>query len=447
MVTRNVDIRILGKDRASKVFRKIAVAAGAFLSFRAIGRLVSSSTKAFIEQERVVAELEAALGNIGKASQIGQMQKFASQIQNVTVIGDETILGMQKLGVTIAGLAGKELEDATVAAVGLSKSLGIDVKSAMNLTARAAAGNTSTFSRYGVVFEKNSTAQERYNQVLELGNKGFAIARAEADTFGGSLQQLSNAWGDAKEQIGEYIANSPGFDKAIKVSTVVIQNFGLVMDIVWTKTALGLVSFWEDLKHVFTVRIPAVWNWFLDNWKEMFQTLFNFTKAIFDNMGKNISDFFTQVVSWLKGDGFNFEWTGLLEGFENTIKELPKIAGREMSAVESALAAELAESQRKLSIKITEKLTGGGGPSIAGQLGAGAALPGTIAGVATRGAAAAVESRFATGRNVNAAERIQAEQLQTQKQQLEETRELVGLMKAAGFGGTDIGIAIGRFKT
>ncbi len=428
----DVNVNIRAKDHASRVFKKIALAAGAFLGIRTLGRIVSGSTKAFIVQEKAVNNLEAALATVGKASEIEQMKKFASELQAVTTVGDETTLGLAQLGVTIGGLSGKDLQDATLAAVGLAKSMKIDLNAAMLLVSKAAAGNTSAFSRYGVVFEKNMTAQERYNLVLEMGAKGMEIAKAEVDTFGGTVTQLSNIWGDAKENLGGFIANIPGLQTGLKVAGVLIANFRLTWEVLWTQAKLSMIGFWEDFKFLFSTQIPNLWQWFGRNWVDVLKTGASATAAIFKNMGKNIWNFFKAVASWLKGDGFEFKWTGLTEGMKNSIEELPIIAKREATSVESELAAKLADAQESLGKKIAEKLAGTGGPALSGsgQLGNPAAVAGAAA---RRGGLAAVESRFRTGRSVRTASEKAV--VKTAKNS-DETNKLLGVIaKAVAPGG------------
>lgn len=427
MAKSDVNVNIRAKDHASRVFKKIALAAGAFLGVRTLGRVISGTTKAFIVQEQSVKNLEAALGTIGKAGEIEQMKQFASQLQSVTTVGDETTLGLAQLGVTIGGLSGEALQDATLAAVGLSKSMKIDLNAAMLLVSKAAAGNTSAFSRYGVVFNKNMDAQERYNLVLQMGAKGMAIARAEANTFGGITQQLSNTWGDAKERMGEFIANIPGLQTGLKVAGVVIENFGLAWDIAWTQAGLSLLGYWEDFKFLFTTQIPDLWQWFARNWKDVFKTAGSFVASIFVNMGKNIWNFFKSVAGWLKGDGFNFEWTALTEGMKNSIEELPIIAKREMTSVESKLAEQLAISQEKLGKKIAEKLSGAGGPALSGAAALGAGGPGAVA-AARGGSLAAVESRFRTGTTRRSA--AEKAVVKTEKNTRDMARSIAALVEA-----------------
>jgi hypothetical protein len=261
-------------------------------------------------------------------------------MQKLTTYEDDAVLASMKLGVTIGGLSGRDLTAATTAAIGLSKAFNIDLDAAMKLVSKGATGNFTAFSKMGITFKEGMTDSQKYAEVLQRGANGFKIAQGETETFNGVLAQLGNSWGDAKENLGEYIAKNEGLKTFIQALQVGMENFGTVMDLVVTNAFLNMVTFGEDVKFIFTDTIPTAVNWFSDNWKNIFEDIFNGTKSIFINLGKNIYDFFAAIVSWCKGDGFNFEWTGLTEGFKSSISQLPVFAERQSTDLEKVLTQE-----------------------------------------------------------------------------------------------------------
>lgn len=347
MADQDVNVILKARDEATAKINKIgstvkglAIGIAGYFSARAISGFVTSSVQGFIVQEQVVRGLSDALQSIGESSVTSALEAYASQMQSLTTYGDEAILSAMQLGVSMAGLSGRDLEAATTAAMGLSKAYKMDLDAAMKLVAKAATGNTGAMSKMGITFKDGLSAAEKYAEVIQRGGEGFRIAQGETETFGGILKQLSNSWGDAKEKLGQYIAENETLKTYIQWLQVGMENFGTVMQLVWTNAALGMVQFWEDLKHRFTSEIPTAIDWFADHWKEIFTDLFQGTKAIFVNLGKNIYDFFAAVVSWMKGDGFNFEWTGLTEGFKSSISAMPEFTERTLSEVEKILMAE-----------------------------------------------------------------------------------------------------------
>ena len=373
MPKNEVDILIKARDQASKKLKhvgksaqsmgkmlKIAAAGAAtYFGFRAIKNFTAGSVKAFGVQETAIKHLQDALGTLGVSSKsaMQDMQNFASSIQSVTTVGDEVTLELMSLGATMGGLSGDSLKAATTAAIGFSRSLGVDTKTAMVMVAKAAQGNTTTFSRYGIQLDANMTKQEQFQAILARGNEGFKLAQGETDTFAGKMKQLSNTWGDFKEMIGGAIANwLPGLTENIKVVQVALENWRIVTDMAWTSAKLGLLSFWEDIKYFFGSTIPDLLGWFGRNWQQIFTDLWNGTKTIISNMSDNLINFFKEVWSWLKGEGFNFEWTGLLDGFESTLEEMPKIVQRHMSDTEKELKKQIADLKNQFGEKLSTKI-------------------------------------------------------------------------------------------
>ncbi len=129
------------------------------------------------------------------------------------------------------------------------------------------------------------------------------------------------------------------------------KNFGLLVRYVLFGAAYHIVKFANQIVYFFGTVIPAVLSWFFDNFVEIFKTLASFLKNLFVNIGKNVADFMEAIWSAMKGDGFDFDWTPLMEGFENSIKEWPGIAKREIGATEKALG----DHVDKLGKRIAEK--------------------------------------------------------------------------------------------
>lgn len=371
MAKHSVKVVVAARDDASRKFKTIGKAgqgmgrmlktaiagAVAYMGVRQIISFAKESIAAFARQELAVRELKQALDNLNKGYKIKDMEDFASEIQKVTIFGDEATLEVMKLGATIGQLGGEQLKAATIAAIGLSKSLGMDLKAAMLLVGKAATGETGTFSKYGVVFDKAMTKQERYAEVLKLGVKGFAIAEAATETYSGRVQQLSNTWGDYKESFGKAIVSFPQLNRWLKITQVYIENFRLVVNKMHTTVALGMVKLYENFKHGFVVSLEYL-KWFGRNFFNIWVDLANGLKAVITNMAINIGRFAKAILGFIRGEGFNFEWQGLLTGFESTLTELPEIAKRKASDLEKALQTELDDINLELAGKIEEKIAG-----------------------------------------------------------------------------------------
>lgn len=115
------------------------------------------------------------------------------------------------------------------------------------------------------------------------------------------------------------------------------MNWNDVVGLVFTTVAHRVVEFANTVQYYFTEVIPAWLGWFGQNWADVFTTIYDYVATVIGNMHENLVRFFTAVIEWLSGNGFNFEWKGLTEGFESSIKELPEILARQEGEIEKAL--------------------------------------------------------------------------------------------------------------
>lgn len=270
MATHSVNMIIKARDEASRkllnvgnaavsmgsMLKKAAIGIGAYLGVREIARFTKSSIDAFAEEELAVNQLNSALALLGKQGELEAMRQFASEMQKMTIVGDETVMQIMQLGVSVGHLSGTQLQEATKAAIGLSKALGIDIKAAMLLVAKAAAGNTSTFSRYGIVLNENLSTQEKFNEVLKIGGNAFKLAEAETKTYSGTIAQLKNAFGDVKELIGNALI--PVFKEWAQNTTKWFQenqaNIGI-----WAQKAVAYISYAKSVFFDFLRFMKSDW--------------------------------------------------------------------------------------------------------------------------------------------------------------------------------------------
>ena len=153
--------------------------------------------------------------------------------------------------------------------------------------------------------------------------------------------------------------------------------------------------------------IVSIGAWLLDNWREVFFTMFDYGTTIFINLGKNIRNIMSEIWEFIKSggtDAINFDLSPMTEGFKSTIKELPELAEYEMTdafakAIDNAPAfepkinassSELDKLEQELAnrkMKSTEKAAQKSVASAGAENQAGApADAGTIAGSASKAA-------------------------------------------------------------
>lgn len=206
------------KRGLSGIKTALAGIAGAFATAFAV-REVTEAAKI---QENAINEINTALKLSGQFTRQASLdfQNFASTLQQNSVIGDEVILQNAALIQNLGKLSVEGLKPATQAALDMAAALKIDLRAAATLVGKAAAGEVSSFTRYGVVIEKGKTQAETFANTLAALNKNFGgAAAAQLNTYDGAISQLSNTWGDLKEEIGFLITTSPVVIGAFKVIT------------------------------------------------------------------------------------------------------------------------------------------------------------------------------------------------------------------------------------
>lgn len=373
--------------------------------------IVTGALPAYRASRDAAIEQEAVLKATGHAAGLTQEQlaAHAKQLQDTTRISDDATTGLQNLILTFKNVRGDEFLRATELAQDMAivmktdlSSAGVQLGKALNDPIRG----MTALSRAGVTFTQQQKDQVeamlRANDVTgaqnlildELQSQFGGTAKAMGDN-GGMMAKLANRYDDVQERVGELI------DKGLKVffpviegGMVILENFISVVEAAmvplenwirqftvsgddirhWaevlvetytiaefsvanldklfeksvTKYKLGLVTMWEDSKHFLGSTIPELLNWFAENWTSVLTDLANIQKTILSNMWQNYVAFFKGIRGWLKGDEGDFEFTALTEGFETTIKELPKVAGRSRTDLEKALKKSLGDSQKGL---------------------------------------------------------------------------------------------------
>ena len=402
---------------AKKVFLAIGAAIAVKKVFDFGKQLMSLYAEQEQAETRLESVLKATKNAAGFTSD--EMKQMASSMQDMTTIGDEVILNAQAIIATFKNIRGDVFKDATMLAADMAEVLGSDLKGASTQVAKALNDpikGVGALSDAGVSFteqqkEMIKTLQESGDMVgaqqvilEELRGEFGGAASEAAKTFTGRMKQAWNTIGDVGEAIfsalvpaldalsplfegvinfiknmsGSMVDNSStlagwaeGFvsfastvaswitDKVIvAVSTmqIVWENAGEAILLAVNTMALGVVASFNSIVHFITVAIPEYLSWFKDNWKQIFTDIWNFTKTVFSNLWKNIVDFWEATKSFLSGDGFDFEFTNLTKGFESSIKELPKIAERELGPLEKELGDKVSKLQDSLGGKLDERI-------------------------------------------------------------------------------------------
>ncbi len=174
--------------------------------------------------------------------------------------------------------------------------------------------------------------------VLSVVLSPLGLVLAAATVLGIVLARTSDLGGKAMQQLASAFAwFKDAAVTAISAVVFAVKNWRAVLEYAASAGVLYLVRFASQVRHFFVDVIPATLKWFAENWRDVFTTVWRFTKTVAANIGRNLKALWDAIIGFATGNGWDFKWTPLLEGFESAIKELPKIAEREIGPLENEL--------------------------------------------------------------------------------------------------------------
>ncbi len=192
-----------------------------------IAALGVASVKAFDEQSKAVAQVEAGLRSTGESAGFTseQLQKMAADLQTKTLFGDEDILQNATAQLlTFTNIVGEQFEKTQIAATNLAqKSFRGDLKSASIALGKALndpVANLGALGRAGIQFsdeqealiksliETNRLADAQNIILQELETQFGGAAEAAAKAGLGPFQQLQNELSDVSEEFGKLIVEN-----------------------------------------------------------------------------------------------------------------------------------------------------------------------------------------------------------------------------------------------
>ena len=209
------------KQLAVGVAAGVAAFAVATKALRGLVRWMGDAVEKAAIQQTAENEVRAALKSTGREVEANteHFKLYASSIQEATTYGDEQVLSAQALMIQLTDLDQKGLDAATKGAIGLAAVYKTDLQAATTLVGKALAGNYGALSRYGLSVERTATAEEKRAQLLSQLLVMYQRAEAEVDTYQGTVDQLTNVYGDLKEKVGEAVTENEEFRNTLKQIT------------------------------------------------------------------------------------------------------------------------------------------------------------------------------------------------------------------------------------
>ena len=225
----NIKMNLMGASQSTSKMRSMGESISRTIGqYLALGLAVKGtlgffkdSLKLYGIQEQAEKSLQTALGHTSN-----YLLNRASALQKITTYGDEEIIQAQAL---IAAFVKEEnaIDKATQATLDLASAKGMDLKSAADLVAKSLGSSTNALSRYGIEVHGAVGSTERLQSLVKNVSKLFGgQAKSKAETYAGSIKQLSDVWGDLKENVAKAIADNEGVMKFLHGLTALISAFG-----------------------------------------------------------------------------------------------------------------------------------------------------------------------------------------------------------------------------
>jgi phage-related protein len=211
----------------SSIKGKIIGAVAAYASLSSIKSFASDTVSAAKDQIDAETKLQAVLQNVKSIQAQGSdaykdsasaLEAMASKLQGVGVIGDEvTLSGMQQLATfqlsdKEIGTLSEGMTDLLAQQKGLNATQS-DAVTIGNMIGKAMNGSTSALSRVGISFTdaeakiiSTGNSMQRAQTIAQVLKENVGgVNKALASTDQGKIQQVTNAYGDMKEEVGKAI--------------------------------------------------------------------------------------------------------------------------------------------------------------------------------------------------------------------------------------------------
>lgn len=172
--------------------------------FKAAAATVKDFTDTYKKQANAEKQLETAAKNNPylDESSVRQLKKFASGLQEISTVGDEQLIPMMGQ-LAASGRTQQEIMDIMAAATDIAASGAMGLEEAVRGLNASFSGQLGTLGK-SLPMLKNLTAEElKQGKAVKEAAKAFKGMAEETAKATGSAEQLSNAWGDFKEHLGE----------------------------------------------------------------------------------------------------------------------------------------------------------------------------------------------------------------------------------------------------
>jgi hypothetical protein len=195
---------------ASSAVPMVAAAGAAVAAVKKVGQAINEMTEAYEKQRKSEIQLEVAARNNPylNSSSVMELKDYASQLQSIGTIGDEELLPMMAK-LAAAGRTQEEIQSIMSASLDISAGGMVSMETAVDALSKTLDGQSTALGKIVPQVKSLTTEQLKNGDAIRQAADAYAGMSEEVTKATGSTQQLKNAWGDFKENLGE------GFSKII----------------------------------------------------------------------------------------------------------------------------------------------------------------------------------------------------------------------------------------
>lgn len=346
------------KSAAAASFKAVGVAAAAATAAMAtIGAAANKLLDVYGDQEQAEIKLAAAARNnplIDGTAYQGLLDSAAA-LQEVSIYGDEAIIPLQALGVSM-GYTQDQINNVSQAAADLASATGMSLESAFRNLYKSLGGVGGELGELIPSVRGLTEEQLRAGAAIEVVNEQFGgMAEAVAGSVSGIREQMKNLFGDFLENLGEGLA--PAFraitqkirpwlehiTELVAANADKIANFFLYLPEI---ARVGFNAIMQSLRTIFTLdyikrlmtsMATYIWNVV----KALIPLLWSYLKRYWESifiLGRNVIQSLWEVIRRV-GQTI---WAPITFGFEYAVYGI-KIAWRETMQFFSRLIDGLVE--------------------------------------------------------------------------------------------------------
>ena len=182
--------------------KQAGLAAAAYIGSQALLGAIRSSIDLFAQQEAAEKKLSFAAGAMTES-----LKQQAVALQQQSRVGDEVIIAQQSYLASL-GLTEQQIKDTIEASVDLAAATGMTLESAVMNTAKTLSGLAGEVGeKLGPAFRELTPEALKAGAGIQFIKEQFAgVAQADARSFAGAIDQMTNAVGDAQEALGSVLA-------------------------------------------------------------------------------------------------------------------------------------------------------------------------------------------------------------------------------------------------